>query len=143
VEERNGSFSSILKGEPLDKEAFTEKRKQNRFRVQEYTFAELRNNSITLGVIKDISRDGLAVNYYSYDELLHGSIMVERFFKGRVGHVDDYHLKGAPVRIIWDSEIDNHPPFSTITIRRCGLQFTDITPSQILHVDRLIEKYGL
>ncbi len=53
------------------------------------------------------------------------------------------YLQGVPVKIISDLEVDDRPLFSSISIRRCGIQFTEMTPSRMFQVERFIEKYAL
>ena len=122
----------------MDKAAFPEKRSHKRFIVQEGTFAALRNHDVTLGVIKDISRGGFAVHYVANGNLLHGSVMIDCLFKE--GHS---YLKDVPVKIISDLEVDDRPLFSSISMRRCGLQFKEMTPARMSQLERFIENYAL
>jgi len=122
----------------MDKAAFTEKRNQKRFTVQEDAFAALRNHVIRLGVIKDISRDGLAVHYIANGNLLHGPVIIDHLFKE--GHS---YLQDVPVKIISDLEVGDQPLFSFIPMRRCGLQFKEMTPARMSQVERFIENYAL
>ena len=122
----------------MDKAAFAEKRNQKRFTVQEGAFAALKNHSFRLGVIKDISRGGLAVHYVANGNLLHGSVMIDCLFKE--GHS---YLQDVPVKIISDLEVDDRPLFSSISMRRCGIQFKEMTASRMSQVERFIENYAL
>jgi hypothetical protein len=122
----------------MDKAAFAEKRNQTRYTVQENTFAALRNHGFRLGVIKDISRGGLALHYIADGNLLHGSVMIVRLLKE--GHS---YLQDVPVKIISDLEVGDQPPFSFIPMRRCGIQFKEMTPSRMSQVERFIENYAL
>ena len=122
----------------MDKIAFAEKRNQKRFTVQEVTFVALSNHFFRVGVIKDVSRGGLALHYIADGNLLHGPVMIDRLFKG-----EHYYLQDVPVKIIWDLEAQDQPPFSSIPMRRCGIQFKEMTPSRMSQVETFIEKYGL
>ena len=117
---------------------FAEKRNHKRFTVQEGTFAALRNHGIRLGVIKDISGGGFALHYIEDGNLLHGSIMLDGFFKGK-----NCYLRSVPVRIISDIEVEDRPPFSSLLIRRCGIKFKEMTASRMSQVERFIENYAL
>lgn len=122
----------------MDKTTFAEKRSHKRFIVQDRIFAALRNHDVTLGVIKDISRGGFAVHYIANGNLLHGSVMIDGLFKS-----ESFYLQDVPVKIISDLEVDDRPPFSSIPMRRCGIQFKEMTPSRMSQLARFIEKYAL
>lgn len=122
----------------MDKAAFPEKRSHKRFIVQEGTFAALRNHGIRLGVIKDISGGGLALHYVADGNLLQGSVIIDCLFKE--GHS---YLQGVPVKIISDLEVNDRPPFSSISMRRCGMQFKEMTPARMSQLERFIENYAL
>jgi len=122
----------------MNKTAFVEKRIQKRFAVQEGTYAALKNHVINIGIIKDISRGGFAAHFISDGSLLHNSVMIEGLFKG-----SSFCLKGVPVKIISDLEIEDRPLFSSIVMRRCGVEFEDMTPSRMSQLDRFIEEHAM
>ena len=121
----------------MGKTTFDEKRNHKRFTVQEGTFAALRNHNVTLGAIMDISRGGFAVHYVANGNLLHDSVMIDGLFKS-----ERFYLQGVPVKIISDIEVYDRPPFSFIPMRRCGIQFKEMTPSRISQVERFMENYA-
>ena len=123
----------------MAKAVFAEKRKEKRFTMEEGTFAALKNHSLSLGgVIKHISPGGLAVHYIADGNLLHGTVMIDRLFKGK-----DYCFHDVPVKIISNLEPQDQPLFSSIPMRRCGIQFQEMTPSRMSQLERFIEKYAL
>ena len=69
---------------------------------------------------------------------MYGSVAIEMVFKGK-----DCFLKGVPVKVISDVEVTNLHPFSIVPMRRCGLQFKEMTPFRISQVEKFIENYSL
>ena len=124
--------------EQTAKGTFFEKRKHKRFNAQAVTFVVLKHHSCRLGTIQDISRNGLSFQYIEADgNVLHGSTVIEDLFQG-----NDHHPLKMPVRIVSDVKV-GAPPFSFIPMRRCGLQFLEMTSSIISQVEEFIGKYAL
>ena len=53
---------------------------------------------------------------------------------------DKYYLNGLAFRTVSDSEVPKKNPFSMITMRRRGIQFSHLTPFQELQLRVLIQK---
>jgi len=98
-----------------------ERREHKRFLVQEGAYALLKNNSSKLGLIKNISRGGLAFSYIADGEQMHESFKVD-IFMSNIG----YCLRDVPSKKISDFHIDNKLPFSTFAIRQVGIQFNEL-----------------
>ncbi len=113
-----------------------ERREHKRFVVHEGVYALLKNNSSKLGQIKNISRGGLAFNYIVNGEEMHESFKVDIFISGR-----GFFLKDIPSKKISDFHINNKLPFSTFAIRKVGIQFNDLDPSQISQLDNFMRDY--
>jgi hypothetical protein len=113
------------------------KRKHHRFQAKEGAYAAVSDHNI-LGLIMDISKGGLALQYIADSKQLSGSPEVDIFSSGK-----DDHLKNVPFKITSDFHVDNKASFSTVILRQCGGQFADLTDDQIAQLDRFIENYTL
>ena len=113
-----------------------ERREHKRFVVHEGVYALLKNNSSKLGQIKNISRGGLAFNYIVNGEEMHESFKVDIFISGR-----GFCLRDIPSKKISDLHINNKLPFSTFAIRKVGIQFNDLDPSQISQLDNFLREH--
>jgi hypothetical protein len=118
----------------------TERRKHKRFQVRNGAFAVLRapswpHSTQKLGQITDIGMGGLAFSYISSEGLPNGSVQLSIFLAK-----DRFHLRTIPFETIWDAET-NEVPFSSITMRRRGVQFGELTPNQISQLKCLIQNY--
>ena len=51
-------------------------------------------------------------------------------------------LKQADRQTISDFQIANDVPFSSITMKRCGVQFRDLTPHQVSQLEYFIRTYN-
>lgn len=119
-----------------------ERRKDKRFEVRNGAFAVLRASSWPhstqkLGQIKDISMGGLAFSYIASEDLSNGSVQLSIFLvKNR------FHLRKIPFETISDLETDE-VPFSSITMRRSGVQFGELTPNQISQLKYFIQSHTI
>ncbi len=120
----------------MNTETRVERRKNKRFVVQEGVYALLKNNSSKLGLIKNISRGGLAFNYIVNGEGMHESFKVDIFISGR-----GFCLKDIPAKKISDSHINNKLPFSTFAIRKVSLQFNELNQSQLSQLDNFMRDH--
>lgn len=118
-------------------EKIVERRKHKRFLVQEGVYVLLKNNSSTLGQIKNISRGGLVFSYIVDGEQMHEAFKVDIFIS-KIG----YCLKDVPSKKISDLHIDNSLPFSTFSIRQARIQFNELNHSQLSQLDNLMRDYS-
>jgi len=118
-------------------EKIVERRKHKRFLVQEGVYVLLKNNSSTLGQIKNISRGGLVFSYIVDGEQMHEAFKVDIFIS-KIG----YCLKDVPSKKISDLHIDNSLPFSTFAIRQARIQFNELNHSQLSQLDNLMRDYS-
>lgn len=105
------------------------RRKYKRFRARENAFAVLTDHDRKLGQIIDISRGGLAFHYIANGGPSNESSELD-IFAPEIG----FHLGKIPTRIISDLEIPNEIPFSSITMRRCGVAFGERMGNQIFQL---------
>ncbi|MBW2642034.1 MAG: PilZ domain-containing protein, partial [Deltaproteobacteria bacterium] len=67
----------------LNAEKIVERREYKRLPVREGVYALIKNNSSTLGQIKNVSMGGLAFSYIVNEEQMHGSFKVDIFISGQ------------------------------------------------------------
>ena len=121
------------------KKELSDRRKHRRFQVQDTAFVVLRTpwpHSTKVGQIIDISRQGLAFRYIADQGRSNGSSQLEI-----VSADHSFYLDKVPFKTISDSQTDNDVPFSSIEMRRSTVQFGELTPKQISHLEYFIWNY--
>jgi hypothetical protein len=113
-----------------------EQRKQNRFRVREGAFAVLGDDISKLGQIIDICMGGLAFRYVAMGTPTDGPFKLDIFLDEK-----GFYLGSLPFKIISDIEIDHEIPFSSITVRRHGVQFGKLTHKQMSQLNYFIRNH--
>jgi hypothetical protein len=119
----------------MNSKHITDRRKHQRFKAREGSFAALQPSQ-AVGEITNISKDGLAVHYALYDRVSEASSEVMIFFA-----TDRFQLKKIPCKTISDFQIEESQPFSSISMRRCGLQFGGLTEEQKSQLEYFIDNY--
>jgi hypothetical protein len=114
-----------------------DQRKHKRYRVKEGVFAWFEGDAGRLGQIVDISRGGLAFQYVSDTGASNGPHELGIFLAD-----NDFRLDGIPSRIVSDIDVSEPRPFSTVPLRRCGLQFEDLDPAQLSQLEHLLEEHA-
>lgn len=116
-----------------------DKRANSRFRVKDLTFVKLQSESkVDIGQLLDISKQGLALRCFVDEEKPREYSSLGIFLSGGEFIVDD-----VPFRTVSDIELNNNPQFSTIILRRYGLQFKDLTPEQVEKLDKFLLNHAL
>ncbi|MBW2566675.1 MAG: PilZ domain-containing protein [Deltaproteobacteria bacterium] len=110
-----------------------ERRKYIRFKVKG-AYVILRPYDKKLGTIVDISVHGLTCDYFCGEDPSTKSTTLDIFTNG------DFRLFGVPCRTISDFETLK-TPLPSVRKRRCGVEFGDLTQSQISQLEDFIEKY--
>ena len=113
-----------------------ERRKHNRFRVKDGASVVLRAHFLELGEIIDVSRGGLAFRYVPSQQPSSGSPQLVILLGD-----GSFYLADIPFIIISDFEI-NQNPFSSLKISRCGVQFGELTHSQVSEIEYFIQHYA-
>jgi len=94
------------------------------------------------GQIVDVSRGGLAFHYVAGEEKEeegpNGSFELVILLAD-----NNFHIDKVPFETISDFEIANKVPFSSITMRRRGVQFGKLTDKQISQLDYFIRNYAI
>ena len=117
-----------------------ERRKHKRFKVQAGAFAVLRPQwpySTKLGQVIDMSMGGLAFRYIDTEGETSGPCELDIFTAD-----SNFYLHEIPFKNISDFEMDNVPSLASIRMRRCGLQFGELTQSQIFDLEYFIQNHA-
>jgi hypothetical protein len=117
---------------------FAERREHKRFEVQEGAFASLRGPVSKLGQITDISKGGLAFRY------IDTGVSPDSSFELDISLSDNgFHLEKVSCKSISDSEITNKFHFSSITMRRLGVRFEELTHNQASQLEYFIQAHTI
>ncbi len=113
-----------------------ERRKQDRFKIDTgtYVFCPSPNN-IFMGKVVDISRSGIAFNYFTDnpapDDISELGILVSRSGSA---------LENLPFQIVSDEDMPGHPASILVMRRRSG-RFLTLTPAKENELKRFIENH--
>jgi hypothetical protein len=121
----------------MSKEEPVERRRHERFKVEKIAFAVLRNRVSKLGQIIDISRGGLAFHYIANQEWPEVSSELDILLASNNG----FCLERLKFKTISDFKIANKSPYSSITVRRRGVQFEALTEHQTSHLLDFLRKH--
>jgi hypothetical protein len=122
-----------LKGEEV-----VERRKHKRFHAKDGTFAVLRPQwpySTKIGQIIDISMGGLAFSDVAGEDQPNRSYELDILLAEH-----SFHLTKIPFETIWDQEAEQLPS-STLSMRRCGVQFGELTRNQKSQLEYFVWHY--
>lgn len=119
-----------------DTKAPLERREHNRFKVGTGAFAALTFYNI-VGPIQNISRGGLAFRYISGEEQIKKSSEVDIFISGK-----GFYMQKIPSKRISDFNIIKKRLYSSLTIKQCGMQFGELTNSQIYQLENFIQNHA-
>lgn len=114
-----------------------ERRKRKRFQVPTGAYVALRPDYIKVGQIIDMSMDGLAFDYVG-DGKKSSTASRELDILMLDGA---FHLYKIPCRIISDFRAYQSPSGPSISMRRCGVHFGELTAYQSGRLDYFIEKH--
>lgn len=123
-----------------------ERRKLKRFQIKAKTFAAFfgPDSNRKIGEIINMSTGGMAFRYLNYEKQPYGIVFSDKpveldiFWNG-----DGFSIGKISVKTISDSVISQMSPFSFITMRRCRMKFTELTPNQDLQLDLFIKYHSL
>ena len=111
----------------------TERRKYRRFGIRERAFAVFGSRISEVGQITDISRGGVGIRYITHRDRSSASSELEIYLADR-----SFHVEKVPFKTVWDVEIANLFPSTSITMRRRGVQFRELTQDQIARLGYFI-----
>ena len=114
-----------------------ERRKFDRISTAGRTDAVLFGPDFTKGVqVVDISKGGLSFRYVNGRRPLNGPLELDILWD----HLDVFLLK-LRIKTVSDFQIANEFLLGVIPIRRCGVEFVDLSPNQASRLDELITKF--
>jgi len=120
------------------KKDLAERRVYKRFEVQEGAFTSLRGPVSKLGQIMDISRGGLAFRY------IDTGVYPDSSFELDISLSDNgFHLAEVSCKTISDSAIAKESYSSSITMRRLGVQFAELTHNQTSQLEHFIQNHTI
>jgi hypothetical protein len=116
----------------------TERRKDNRFLVQDDVIAVLQNGSIAIGQVKDISIGGL-----SFDHIHDENLRQEPFKRDIVLLGNEFYMSKIPCRVVYDIPAPTPTEYESLiiglTTRRCGIQFEALSEDQITQLGSFLK----
>jgi hypothetical protein len=110
-----------------------ERRRHKRSQAEEGAYAAVRPQYDKIGQIIDVSRGGLAFRYVVSGSEEDASSDLDIFLIG-----DSFHLDKVPFETVSDEEIPRRSSPGSQVIRRCGVQFGELTQMQILKLEEFI-----
>ncbi len=117
----------------------TEYRTQKRFNVQDGVLAILGPYSYKIGQLIDISQGGIAFYYKKGQERQVDSYELSIIFNDN--NSLSHRLFKFNTTIVSDIQMDNENKFSSAVVRRCGLQFSELSYYQKTWLDYCIRNY--
>jgi hypothetical protein len=113
-----------------------ERRKQTRLQVKERAAAILDDSRI--GIILDISKEGLSFRYVASPKEIETSTSPKRV---SITH-DDFTLTDIPCTIVNDRHLmENYSNLSSLNMYRCCLQFDEMAPNHKSHLDYFLANF--
>jgi len=111
--------------------------KHKRFLVPKDSFVALGPHFNKVGRIIDIGMDGLRFGYLASEELSDKSFEVDIF----LSNTADFYLERVPCEMISEAKIPRSP-FGSLVIRKCSVQFGELTPNQISQLEYFIQNHA-
>lgn len=120
----------------MTKEEPKERRKYTRFRAKDGALIEVRSHRGRLSEIIDISKGGLAFRYIDIGDRPKGSFELDIFLKET-----SFRLEKVPAKTVSDLKTSKYFPYSSTITRRQGVEFGELTRSQISKLEHFIKNY--
>ena len=113
-----------------------EKRSHNRLQAKDGVYAIIKYKPTIFGQIINISKDGMAVRYWSNGQQPTVSSELDIFILD-----SNFYIEKIQINIISDFEIDDKSPFGIQKNRQRGFQFREMKSSQHFQLDYLLLNY--
>jgi len=110
-----------------------EQRKHKRYKVAKRAFAVLGPDAVKLCHLIDISKGGLSFRYFVDTNEMEETVNELDILGG-----EDFYLERVPIRVVSDMLLEADSPFSSIAMRRRGVQFGTLTARQKEQVEYFI-----
>lgn len=114
-----------------------ERRQSPRFTVPGKTIAITPRN---LGQVLDISLDGCAIKYIGEDIQLNPDDYIDILMKEAKNQ--GFYMEKIPINMVWEDSPD-FSAFSTIVVKRVGMEFKELSASQKQQLAVFIDNYGI
>jgi hypothetical protein len=121
----------------MDRKAQIERRKHKRFDIPAGVFVSCRPHGPRLGEVVDISRGGLAFRYYADKETPDESNELNIFLEE-----GNFYLNNVLFQTVNDFGI-HQTPFPSVTMRRSGVRFNNLTDHQVSQLQNFLENYAI
>ncbi len=115
-----------------------DKRKHARFVVKPGVNVMTSDKCTLLGPLIDISQGGLAFHYINTDFQAYNESAI-----CLAAPKDDLFMDNLTIKTVYDVEVSSNEDDDILVERRCGAQFLELIPEQVLQLDRLITVYTL
>jgi hypothetical protein len=112
-----------------------EQRKHERFLAPKGAFVGVRPDFCRLGQIVDICMGGLAFRYIADERCPNASHELEIFLTS-----GDFMISNIPFRTVSDTETQS-VPYTSLSVRRCGVQFGELTHLEMTQLEHFIQNY--
>ena len=115
-----------------------ERRKHARFRVSKDACVALRSDYLRFAQIERVSMDGLEFSYVADSGPVSEPFELDIFLAG-----GSFYLYKVPLKKLSDYETGNDTQFPWLPVRRCEVQFGDLTPNQKNMLKYLIQNHTI
>jgi len=119
------------------KNAFTERRKDRRFKLKNPGYAIMYYSPTKIGHIIDISESGLAVSYVKTGQPSEKLNEIDIFRSDFRCYIENLKAK-----TISDLKINDPTYMGSKETRRCGIHFKDLSSQQISQLNNFIQNYA-
>ena len=102
----------------------------------EIALAVLKSKPFKMGQIMNISKGGLAFRYIDREAEAKEPFELDILFAQNA-----FHLNNVPFKVVADFAAASEYPFSSIIMQQRGVQFGEMTPHQVSHLDYFIRNY--
>ncbi len=121
----------------MKREPEVEKRKHPRCKVEKDMYVAIKDNTFQVGIIADISLDGLSFNYLEDIPLTLDQGDIDIFTSGK-----RFYIPNIPVKVIYKNrQKPNDEEFSFITINQCGVAFDRLNENQTTQIAALLDDH--
>ena len=119
-------------------EAAGERRRFRRYGVGGDLFVTFRPNFDTVGIVTDISQQGIGFEYTSTSGIAEIPASRLDLFLNPLG----FKLMGVPYKIAYDANADDPLDLSSVRTRRCGVRFIGMTRGQLEQLRELVHAHA-
>lgn len=130
----------------FDKSIIEERRQHRRFRVKDRVVVMFcgPDSRRKIGEVIDICAGGISFRYLNYEENPYGKISSDNLVELEIiADRDGYSLGKVAVKTISDSVISQTSSLSFVALRRCRMQFKELTLLQKEQLEDFIRGYSI